>query len=628
MQGGDIALQRTVPLYIKPALNKKSLLIRIICTVVASLAFLFWAVTLKTINVEQINDLGLVSALPPSFYIAVGVLCISFCILLEKEKAPALLLGLHLVMLILILYGVQTFAEEAPRFSVVYRHAGYMEYIMRTGGVDPTLDGYFTWPGFFILASALVQAMGLHDGLSIAGWAPIFYNLIYFGPLYMIFRAGTKNQRLIWLSLLIFYLTNWIAQDYFSPQGFNFFLYLTITAILLTWFQVPRVFLPRFLLKRVTSLRNRSVWFTRGSDWFFGRDPQNIDLGEQPRGYLIGIVLVIFAFIIFSHPLTPYFIIVAVVALVLVQRLKPAWLPLVMGGMTVTWLVTMGQTFLSGHASMVVGGFGHLQSTLSTNVTQRVGQGDEQHLLVANIRLLMSGLLWLLALGGGVKRLRQGYHDLSLIVLAIAPFVMVVTQDYGGELFLRVYLFSSPIMAFFAASLFYSAHQTVKKQVIWWRLGLVICCVLVLMGGFCFTRYGKERVDYKTYQELDGIKYLYSIAPTNSLFFGSWFDAPLQYEAYEKYSYYTMNDVIPEIFFRQNAGQVEQFIKQHPHANAYILFSRSETATASAFSGVSEQSMKQLKLTLVESGKFRLVYDKPDISILQYVGDSGKKSTS
>src|SRR2546422_651786 len=117
-------------------------------------------------------------------------------------------------------------------------------YIMRTGTADPNLDTYFSWPGFFVLSAFVTQVAGYQSILSYAGWAPVFNNLIYVGPMYMIFTSFTTDKRLIWLGLWFFYLTNWIGQDYFSPQGLNFFLYLVIIAILLKWFKIPPKALP------------------------------------------------------------------------------------------------------------------------------------------------------------------------------------------------------------------------------------------------------------------------------------------------------------------------------------------------------------------------------------------------
>ena len=188
-------------------------------------ALFVWAVSLNYVNIRDMTDLGLVSILPASVIIALVILTISFCLTLQQPEPRASIILLHLFLLVFMLYGITTLVEEASRFAVVYRHAGYTDYIMRTGSVNPDLDAYFSWPGFFVLSAFVTRVTGYQDILPLAAWAPVFFNLIYLGPLYMIFTSATTDKRLIWLGLWFFYLTNWIGQDYFSSQGFNFFFY-------------------------------------------------------------------------------------------------------------------------------------------------------------------------------------------------------------------------------------------------------------------------------------------------------------------------------------------------------------------------------------------------------------------
>ena len=100
------------------------------------------------------------------------------------------------------------------------------------------MNAYHNWPGFFALGALLTEVAGFNSALSFASWAPLFFNLIDLGALLLILRACTTDRRLIWLSVWFFYLTNWVGQDYFSPQGLNFFFYLVIMAILLQWFKM------------------------------------------------------------------------------------------------------------------------------------------------------------------------------------------------------------------------------------------------------------------------------------------------------------------------------------------------------------------------------------------------------
>jgi len=110
---------------------------------------------------------------------------------------------------------------------------------MQYGTVDPNIDAYFNWPVFFIWAALLSQVAGLASPLVLANWTPVVLNAMYLVPLLLIFRAGTSNHRVVWVAMWFFFVSNWIGQDYFSPQGLNFFLYLAVLAVLLTWFKTP-----------------------------------------------------------------------------------------------------------------------------------------------------------------------------------------------------------------------------------------------------------------------------------------------------------------------------------------------------------------------------------------------------
>ena len=593
-------------------------------------------ISLNYVNVRQMSDLGLVSVLSPLTIAALILLMVSFCLALRQLRVPILLF--HVALLIFMLYGVTTLVEEAPRFAVVYRHAGYTEYIMRTGTVDPGLDAYFNWPGFFILSAFLTRAAGYNTILSYAVWAPVFLNLIYLGPLYMIFTSATLDKRLVWLALWFFYLTNWIGQDYFSPQGFDFFMYLVIIAILLKWFRVP-VPVPgaqhnhagnvdtglngaspvqaetgkqqRKRLGRFSQLVHRLFAWLSLPDTL-----TRTSIQPQQRVALLVIIVIVFAFVVFSHPLTPFFILASVTALVVFRRCRLFWLPILMAVMTAVWILLMTQPFLVGHLDWVTGGLGHIFSAFSANVTDRVG-GSPEHSFIEKIRLIMTLLVWGLALVGAVHRLHRGYRDLSYLLLAIAPFPLLVAQPYGGEMLLRIYLFTLPPMIFFAASIFYPAVTSGKSG---WTAAAVAGISILLLAGFLFTRYGNERMDYMTNDEVAGIRYLYSIAQPHSVFIEAMDGAPWQLQDFEKYDTHSLTTEQYNAVASMDINAIVQFIRSTKRPHAYLIFTRSEEVSAEATTGLPPGALDRLEKTLLASGKFELIYSNPDAQILLFVG--------
>jgi hypothetical protein len=596
----------------------------LLCIALPLGAFLLWLASLPSVDVSRMNDLGLISVFSPVTFIALVMMLISFALSLRQPRAPILLL--HLLLLIFMFYGVTTLVEQAPRFSVLYRHAGYTEYILRTGTVDPELDAYFNWPGFFILAAFFTQVAGYSSILGYAVWAPVFLNLLYMGPMYVIFTSFTSEKRTVWLALWLFALTNWIGQDYFSPQGFDFFLYLVIIAILVRWFAFTR---PEQALEvvdskgqawrrwlRLRGLTKRLFIWLRTPDTLTIRTPAT---ARQRVGLLI-VIFAIFAFLVSSHPLTPFFVIASVAALVIFRRISPWWLPVALAIMTGTWIILMTQPFLVGHLNWVTGGLGAIINAFSSNVSSRVS-GSPLHNLSVKIDLLLTALVWGLALVGACYRLLRGYHDLSLLLLAVAPFPMLVAASYGGEMLLRIYLFALPPMVFFVASLFYSRPITLPRPSRR-TTGAMTVATIVLLVAFLFTRYGNERMDYMTYAEVDGTRYLYSIAPPKSTFIESWDGSPWQFQDYEMYNTYSLTDTIPTAVTTMNTGAIIQFIrsKSHNPYPTYIFFTRSQKATAEITSGLPSDTLDRLEDSLLLSGAFQLIYINSDVQILQYAG--------
>jgi O-antigen/teichoic acid export membrane protein len=580
-------------------------------------AFLIWYLSLQDINVRQMNDLGLISVFTPSMIGALAVITASFCLVIRRPRGHYPALILYFGLLILMLYGVNTLIEEMPRFAVVYRHAGYTEYIMRTGTVDPTLDAYFSWPGFFSLNAFITSIAGYSNILNYAMWSPVFYNAFYFGPLYMLFTSFTKNKRIVYLAIWFFYLTNWIGQDYFSPQGLNFFLYLVIIAILVKWFKTSEPGLIPFQPKPLGPRLRKIPLLARIYPWLTAPDPLTTSLQPRQRRALITCIIVIFAFVVFSHQLTPFFIILSVSALVLFHRCRHRWLPLLMIAMTATWILLMTQAFLVGHMSDVVGGF-HLFNSFSQNVTSRVA-GNPQHTFIARIRIYMSVLVWGLAVISGFIRWRRGYRDATIVLLALTPFPFFIIQPYGGEMLLRSYLFSLPSMVFFIAAFFYSVPLLKKGH---WRVVGSVCLCLILLGGFFYTRYGNENMDYMTNDEVAGVEYLYSIAPAHSLLLGGWDGAPWHFKDYEKYTLVSLSEShLFKAASTEDVNAIVQYLQAHQQkgGNVYMLFTRSQKMTFNSMSGLPPGSLDQIEEKIAASGDFNLVYQNPDAQIYQFI---------
>ena len=97
-------------------------------------------------------------------------------------------------------------------------------------------DARFSWPGTFSLGAVLAGFTGVNT-VDFLRWAPLVFELLYLPPLLVIARCSGVGVRAGWLGVALFYATNWIDQDYFSPQALNYLLYLVVLATVLACWQ-------------------------------------------------------------------------------------------------------------------------------------------------------------------------------------------------------------------------------------------------------------------------------------------------------------------------------------------------------------------------------------------------------
>jgi hypothetical protein len=588
-------------------------LVPVASMLLAIAAEVVWAYSLRGVDIHRATDLGLASVLAPATYGAAALLIASFCLALGRRPRGAAPVLVPLVVAVLMLYGTPTLVEPAMRISVAWRHVGFTEYIMRTGGLAPLLDAYFNWPGFFALAALITRIAGYPSALSLTPWASVFFNLAYLGALALILRTATADRRVVALGCWFFAVSNWPGQDYFAPQAFNYLLYLVIAAILLRWFN--RANAPAGVGDRASPRRLPMIAVV--SRWLRSPDLPAMPSTPAQRAGLMAIVIVLFTVSVISHQLTPFFILAAVTLLVVCDRLAPRGLPVLLAVMTATWISFMTVPFLAGHLSLVTGGIGQVNQNVGANVTQRL-QGSPEHVFVVRLRLVMALAVWGLALLGAIRRLRRGHRDLTLGVLAVVPFSLLLLQPYGGEVLIRAYFFALPAMAFFAASLFFPGAECATPR---WTPVLIGLVSLGLVAGFLFARYGNERIDYFTSQEVDAVAYLYQVAPPGSVIaYGTQF-APLLYQDYEQYAYLQLgqgaignNEVDVAI-----ASMVR--VRQLADAqDAYLIITRSQKAYVDMFYGFGPGALDRLEQGLIDSGQFTVLYRGEDATVLVLSG--------
>lgn len=579
-------------------------------------AVVLWAVSLHGIDVRTVGDLGLVSVLPPAFYVAVGVVAGSFCWSMRGPTPSTPMMLMHVVALVVILYGATALIEEVPRFNVVWRHAGVIHHLLDTGQIDPAIDAYFNWPGFFAMGALVTEVAGLESALTLAPWAPVAFNLLCLAPLVLIARAATTDARVSWAAVWVFYLTNWVGQDYLATQAVAYLLFLSVLALVLVTGRIS----PHAAVASAGGLAERAARPLRRL-----RERAAADAGggaTWTRGQRIGLTLVCVAAIgatVAGHQLTPFVLIATLAAIGLLGDRSARGLAVVALAMTGAWLAYMAVGYLEGHLETLLDQTGQVNSAVSANVEDRV-RGSTEHIVVVRVRLALTALLWGLATVGALRALRRGEPVLRHVAVGLAPFAFLVLQPYGGEMLLRVYLFVLPIAALFAARLVVGAPSARWSWAVALRVGLLSA---LLLSGFMLTRYGNERAYLFTNEEHQVVERLYEVAPRGALMVASSSNLPWQDKGYAQFDYEQLGRHMPVAKGLQEpsrlARHVASYMRSTDRPAAFLVFTRSQKVYEKLLGPPRWGSTAALERGIRRSPDFRLLYRNRDGALYSLV---------
>jgi len=581
-------------------------------------ALVLWALSLRNVPLDRMSDLGLLSVLPLLFYIPLVILTISFCFCVRRRVTPERLLLFHIVALIAIIHGTPTLLYGTLRYSWAWKHIGLVDYIQRHGSLDPVsagapgvyfLTAYHNWPGFFALSALYTQVAGLDSALLFASWAPAFFNLLFLGPLLLILRALSLDQRVVWLSLWFFYVTSWVGQDYFSPQAMAYFFHMTIIGICLHWLAQP---IPRWQERfRLQLVRLHLTHAPR---------PPRLPILTTPaqRVGVLFCAILIDAAMASSHQLTPILTILVVGALVVFQRCRARLLPVMLGVLTSAWLIYGAAAFISGNRGTLIGTFFQPSGNIASNLLN-LAQVSPGQALVANVGRALTLGMWGLGLAGMAWRLRRGHWEVAGMLLGLTPFALLGGNSYGGEILFRVYFFALPFMAFFAATIFYPEEKIGALR--WQTIVLIILSGLLLLG-LNFAYYGKEQVNYFSPSEIAAAEFLINTAPVGSLIVEGSYNYPSLFHDYEYYSYWTLSSgtrAEQTDLLADPVTAIAQAADNNRDGPTFVIFTRRQLALVDQTGLLRPPgSFNRVVSTIGQSPRFTVVYSNADAIVLRF----------
>ncbi len=585
--------------------------------VILSAVLVTYVVSVWGADVNHMTDFGFLSVLPPAAYAALAVLIISACILIFHQPEDSLFIFAFIFTLVLLVHGAPNVLYGTLRYSWSWKHVGMVDYIQDYGSINPAiayLGVYHNWPGFFAFGAFLTEITGAQSALNFAGWAPVFFNLIDIAALLFIYSSLTTDRRVIWFAALIFCLTNWVGQDYFSPQAMNYFFHLIIIGMILKWFTVTS---PPTLtvLHRIPIVRRFAVPILRLLSRAIDSDaPVNASTSTERIIYQ-GIIVAVFGVIVVSHQITPFMTIITVFGLLLARQIKPRLLPFILLFMFVAWLMTGARTYMQIQVSSMLRDlvqFGdHLTSTLHDTTTFSPGQ-----VIVSAMVRGETLAVVLLAVAGAFRRYRNRNIDVPIIICVIAPFSALLASSYGGEILFRVYFFALPFLALFIALLIRPTFRLPQR----WLMTVfaaVMSCMLFI--GFLFAYYGKDQWNYFTPNEVAASDYLFNNAPPGTLVIEGSRNYPSEYRNYSRFTYLMLSREIPldAKLVTDTTATLARWMSESKYSAAFVIISRSQILEEHGLGEIPIGTLENIKQTLLDSPLFRVVYRNDDVIIFR-----------
>lgn len=204
-----------------------------------------WLWALPGIDFRDIEDFGLLDRFPLTFYAALTVLTCGFVLTLRRAGTAPLWPATYCAAMLVALKAPPAILYDTVRYAWASKHDAIISRLLHEGTVHPGrelsggMGAYDQWPGFFSLDAALVRAFGVDAAASFINWAPVALGLLTVPVLILVYRTFSDDWRLVWTGVWIFQLANWVGQDYLSPQGFSYLLYLTVFAVVVRHFVLP-----------------------------------------------------------------------------------------------------------------------------------------------------------------------------------------------------------------------------------------------------------------------------------------------------------------------------------------------------------------------------------------------------
>ena len=485
-----------------------------------------WAASIHQIHPYSTGSMGLIRQLPALWWIGVLLVALSVAAELARPRPRTTAMVVALIAVVLVFHGTLPAAESVPRFSAAYYISGFTDYLARTGTALPRLDARMSWFGLYAGAGMASEAMRVHS-IWFLRWTPVVLNLAYLFPAKVIANTTLRTSRARWAALAVFVVSNWIDQDYFSPQGVTLLLFLAVLAVAIRTFG---------------SQGNQSAVFQRVLDWRFlhrgatraarllrlplGVETEAVETDMSTPATRAGIFIVVLLAAgasVVAHQLTPVAMGIVLFFLALTGRTRLKWMWLFLAVLVFGWLSWEARPYWLNHLDKIFGNVGQVGSTFGVSVGARLQATSFGRHVVELGRVAAAAVTWLGAVMGFWSRTRRGRTSWALVVMGFAPIAVAGAVSYGGEVALRVLLFSLVPAAIMTVGLLDAPKVRRTSAAAFGVIGLALVVL------FPLNRFGNEIFEAIAPSDLAAAQWIHSHVPQHAVIYVANEDEPLYY---------------------------------------------------------------------------------------------------
>ncbi|MEU3945904.1 glycosyltransferase [Streptomyces sp. NPDC029526] len=576
-----------------------------------TVALALWAYAVRHTDVSALDDFGLVTALHPAFWAGLAVLTAGFWLTVRRPGRRGGWPAAYVLGLLVMERATQAVLYPTPLYAWAWKHDGVVDHLLTAGGLQSAAEVgdmavYDQWPGFFAAQAALVRLLGVDSAAMYMAWWPLASSLMLLLPLLLVYRTFTEDRRLIWTGVWLFFVANWVGQDYFSPQSVAFALHLGVLAVVLR----------RFGRTGGARRQGQAVW--------------------------TAVLVVMVTTIVISHQLTPGMLVVSLLALCLLRRYRD-WVPVATTVVLfLAWCLTAALPFLSAALPDMIRSVGDVGGNVATGYgTTPTGTGAVATSWAAR---LLSGSVLLLAAAGLWRQRELRHRAMPLVLIAAAPLPMLVASSYGSEMIFRVLMFMLPGAAFFAAAALLPTvrapgveapagppraagvreRSAVRRRLAGWGTPAVL---LVTTLAFVPSYSGKDRVSYFPPQEVALVRQVFAEAAEGSLVVAANRNYPLAYASYGDIDHYWYLDDershIDRIVADPAATLAADLAGVESPATAYLLFTQGQFAHSEMNGQLTREQLTGIERAVAASPRFRLVAENGAGTVYALRGEGG-----